>query len=61
MFLSSAERHMGIAENLARLIDDPRNPLFVTHSVTDIMRAHMLAITCDYERPGPSGMRAAGR
>jgi hypothetical protein len=29
-----------MADRLAQLIADPRNPLFVTHSVADILRAH---------------------
>ena len=49
MLLAAAERRIGIAERLARLIADPRNPLFVTHSVADILRARMLAIACGYE------------
>ena len=40
---------LGIAETLARLIADPRDPLLVTHSVDDILRARMLAIACGYE------------
>ena len=31
------------------MIADPRNPLLVTHSVIDILRARMLAIACGYE------------
>lgn len=49
LLLAAAERRMGIADRLARLIADPRNPLFVTHSVADILRARMLAIACGYE------------
>ena len=49
MLLAAAERRIGIADHLARLIADPRNPLFVTHSVADILRARMLAIACGYE------------
>ena len=49
MLLAAAERRLGIADRLARLIADPRNPLFVTHSVADILRARMLAIACGYE------------
>jgi len=44
MLLAAAERRLGIADRLAGLIADPRNPLFVTHSVAD-----MLAIACGYE------------
>jgi hypothetical protein len=49
MLLAAAERELGIAERLAPLISDPRNPLLVTHSVADILRARMLAIACGYE------------
>ena len=49
MLLAAAERRNGIAQRLASLIADPRNPLFVTHSVPDILRARMLAIACGYE------------
>jgi len=49
MLLAAAERRLGIADKLARLIADPRNPSFVTHSVADILRARMLAIACGYE------------
>ena len=49
MLLAAAERRLGIAQKLANLIADPRNPLFVTHSVADILRARILAIACGYE------------
>jgi hypothetical protein len=49
LLLAAAERNMGIASTLAGLIADPRNPLLVTHSVADILRARMLAIACGYE------------
>lgn len=49
MLLAAAERRLGIAERLAWLIHDPRNQLFVTHSVADILRARILAIACGYE------------
>src|SRR3954462_14786987 len=49
LLLAAAERRIGIAERLARLIADPRDPLLVTHSVADIRRARMLAIACGYE------------
>jgi hypothetical protein len=32
LLLAAAERRIGIAERLARLIADPRNPLLVTHT-----------------------------
>ncbi|MGC2812230.1 MAG: IS1380 family transposase [Bradyrhizobium sp.] len=49
ILLAAAERRMAIAQRLATLIDDPRNPLLITHSVADILRARMLAIACGYE------------
>ncbi len=49
MLLAAAERRVGIADRLAALIADPRNPAFVTHSIADILRARMLAIACGYE------------
>jgi hypothetical protein len=49
MLLSAFERELDIARTLAALIPDARNPLLVTHSVEDILRARMLAIACGYE------------
>jgi hypothetical protein len=49
MLLAAAERRIGIAELVAALIADLRDPLLVTHSVADILRARMLAIACGYE------------
>ena len=49
MLLAAAERRLGVAGRLARLIADPRNPAFVTHSIADILRARMLAIACGHE------------
>ena len=49
ILLAAVERELGIADTLARLISDPRNPAFVTHSVDDILRARILAISSGYE------------
>src|ERR1700712_5324213 len=49
MLLAAVEKELGIADRLSPLITDPRNPLLVTHSVADILRARMLAIACGYE------------
>ena len=49
MLLAAAERRLGLADRLAGLIADPRNPLFITHSIADIVQARMLAIACGYE------------
>ena len=69
MLLAAAERRMGIAQTLAPLIADPRDPRLVTHSVADILRARMLAIACGYEdaddldhlRTDPAFKLACGR
>src|SRR5271157_4052585 len=69
MLLAAAERGLGIAQRLAPLIADPRNPVFVTHSVADILRARMLSIACGYEdaddldllRTDPAFKLACGR
>ncbi len=49
MLLAGVEQSLGIANTLAALIADPRNPLLVIHSIEDILRARMLAIACGYE------------
>ncbi len=49
MLLAAVDKELGTADRLAPLITDPRNPLLVTHSVADILRARMLAIACGYE------------
>jgi hypothetical protein len=48
MLLGLAERRRGIAQTLAALIADPRDPAHVTHTVADVLRARMLAIACGY-------------
>jgi hypothetical protein len=49
LLLGVVEQQLGIAKALARLIEDPRNPLLVTHRLDDILRARILAIACGYE------------
>src|SRR5512136_938102 len=49
MLLGQAERRLGLADKLAAVIADPRNPLLITHSLASIFRARILAITCGYE------------
>jgi len=69
MLLAAVEKTLGIADRLAPLITDARNPLLVTHSVADILRARMLAIACGYEdgddldhlRSDPAFKLACGR
>jgi len=48
MLLGLAERRRGLAQTLAALIDDPRDPAHITHTVADILRGRMLAIACGY-------------
>lgn len=69
LLLGVIERRLGIAEKLARLIADPRNPLLITHALADILRARILAIACGYEdaddldqlRTDPAFKLACGR
>lgn len=49
MLLAAAERRLGIADKLAALITDPRDPHRVTHRLADILRARIFAIACGYE------------
>jgi len=50
-----------LAERLAQLIANPRNSLFVIHTVANILRPHMLAIDCGgaCPRAGKTGPWAA--
>ena len=49
MLLSLAERRLGIAERLARLVPDRRDPTRIIHSFADMIRARIFAICCGYE------------
>ncbi|MEO8757078.1 MAG: IS1380 family transposase [Devosia sp.] len=49
MLLAAAERRLGLADRLAAVICDPRDPARVTHGMADIVRARILAIACGYE------------
>jgi Transposase DDE domain group 1 len=48
MLVSLAERRRGIAKTLAALIDDPRDPAHITHTVEDVLQARVFAIACGY-------------
>ena len=69
MLLGQAERRLGLADKLAAVIADPRNPLLITHSLGSIFRARILAIACGYEdaddldhlRKDPAFKLACGR
>jgi Transposase DDE domain group 1 len=49
MLLGLAERRIGIADRLAAEITDRRDPMRVVHTLSDILRARILAIACGYE------------
>src|SRR5215472_7418166 len=49
MLLALAERRLGIADKLAAEIGDRRDPARVVHTLSDILRARILAIACGYE------------
>jgi len=49
LLLAQAERKMQICKQLAACIADRRDPSRVVHSLDDILRARVLAITCGYE------------
>jgi hypothetical protein len=49
MLLAQAERRLGIADHLARVIPDERDADRVIHPLTDILRARIFAIACGYE------------
>src|SRR5258708_12533466 len=49
MLFAQADRRLGIAERLARVIPDGRDPDRLTHLLPDILRARIFAIACGYE------------
>ncbi len=69
MLLAQAEHRLGIAERLARLIPDRRDPARITHAMPEMIRARILAIACGYEdcndfgplRADPAFKLACGR
>src|SRR5271157_130457 len=48
ILLSLAEHRRAVARTLAALIDDPRDPAHITHTIEDVLRSRMLAIACGY-------------
>src|SRR5436190_20820950 len=48
MLLALADRRRGVADTLAALVADHRDPSHITHTVADVLRARMLAIGCGY-------------
>src|ERR1700759_724805 len=49
MLLGLAERRIRLADKLAAQIPDPRDPARITPTLTDALRARILAIACGYE------------
>ena len=49
MLLAMAERRLGLADKLARMFPDRRDPTRVVHSLVDMFRSRMFAICCGYE------------
>ena len=49
LLLAQAARRLGIAGKLAAAIDDPRDPVRVTHPLPDILLGRILAIAAGYE------------
>src|SRR5204863_7799313 len=49
MLLAQAERRLGLADQLARVIPDMRDADRVIHLLPDILRARIFAIACGYE------------
>jgi hypothetical protein len=48
LLLAAVERRLGIAERLARCIEDPRDPAGVRHSLAEMIRFRALLIACGY-------------
>jgi Transposase DDE domain group 1 len=69
LLLAEIERHLGIAERLARCIDDPRAPERVQHGLAEMIRFRALLIAAGYEdandcdalRADPAFKMAVGR
>jgi hypothetical protein len=69
MLLAAAERRLGLADKLAAVIADRRDPARVVHALSDILRARIFAIACGYEdandldrlRSDPAFKLACGR
>src|SRR5690349_15525329 len=49
LLLAATERELGVCDQLAALISDPRDPSRVIHPLASILRARILAIACGYE------------
>jgi Transposase DDE domain group 1 len=69
LVLAEIERRLGIAERLARCIEDPRSPERIRHTLADMIRFRVLLIAagypdandCDSLRSDPAFKMALGR
>src|SRR5690349_19578968 len=69
LLLAEIERRLGIAERLARCLEDPRSPERVHHTVPEMIRFRVLLIAagypdandCDRLRSDPAFKMAVGR
>src|SRR3954464_11704343 len=69
LVLADIERRLGIAERLARCIEDPRSPDRVHHTLAEMIRFRVLLIAagypdandCDALRADPAFKMAVGR
>jgi len=48
LLLAGADKRLGLIDTLAALIPDYRDPLQITHTLADILRARVFAIACGY-------------
>src|SRR5271167_2666197 len=48
LLLAAADKKLGLIDTLAAIIPDHRNPALITHTMSDILRARVLAIACGY-------------
>src|SRR5258708_7866651 len=69
LLLAEVERRLGIAERLARCVEDPRAPDRIVHGLAEMIRFRTLAIAAGYPdandcgllRKGPAFKMAGGR
>jgi hypothetical protein len=69
LVLAEIERKLGVAERLARCIEDPRDPQRVTHQLAEMIRFRALLVAagyvdgndCDAMRADPAFKLAVGR
>jgi hypothetical protein len=48
LLLAGADKRLGLVDTMAAIIPDHRDPTQITHAMSDILRARILAIACGY-------------